>query len=49
MGIQPKMLDPDPESMNPDPKHWEGGHLLYDLKHQKSLRVVVDFLNVELW
>jgi hypothetical protein len=25
MGIQPTMLDPDPdlESMNPDPKHWE--------------------------
>jgi hypothetical protein len=24
IGIQPKMLDPDPESMNPDPdpKHW---------------------------
>jgi hypothetical protein len=21
IGIQPKMLDPDPESMNPDPKH----------------------------
>ncbi len=21
-GIQPKMLDPDPDSMNPDPKHW---------------------------
>jgi hypothetical protein len=25
MGIQPKILDPDPvpDSMNPDPKHWE--------------------------
>jgi hypothetical protein len=22
IGIQPKMLDPDPESMNPNPKHW---------------------------
>jgi hypothetical protein len=22
MGIQPKMLDPDPDSKNPDPKHW---------------------------
>jgi hypothetical protein len=44
------MLDPDPdlESMNPDPKHQQGGHLL-NLKHQRSLRVVVDFLNVELW
>jgi hypothetical protein len=19
---QPKMLDPDPEAINPDPKHW---------------------------
>jgi hypothetical protein len=25
IGIQPKMLDkdPDPDSVNPDPKHWE--------------------------
>jgi hypothetical protein len=22
IGNQPKMLDPVPESMNPDPKHW---------------------------
>jgi hypothetical protein len=22
IGIQPKMLDPDTDSMNPDPKHW---------------------------
>jgi hypothetical protein len=22
VGIQPKMLDPDPEPMYPDPKHW---------------------------
>jgi hypothetical protein len=22
IGVQPKMLDPDPESINPDPKHW---------------------------
>jgi hypothetical protein len=22
IGIEPKMLDPDPESMNPDPKHY---------------------------
>ncbi len=22
VGIRPKMLDPDPESINPDPKHW---------------------------
>jgi hypothetical protein len=22
IGIQPKLLDPEPESMNPDPKHW---------------------------
>ncbi len=22
IGIHPKMLDADPESMNPDPKHW---------------------------
>ncbi len=22
MGIQPQMLDLDPDSMNPDPKHW---------------------------
>jgi hypothetical protein len=22
LGFQPKLLDPDPESMNPDPKHW---------------------------
>jgi hypothetical protein len=22
IGIQPKMLDTDPESMNPDPKHF---------------------------
>ncbi len=22
MGIQPKMLDPDPDQMNMDPKHW---------------------------
>jgi hypothetical protein len=21
VGIQPEMLDPDPDSMNPDPKH----------------------------
>jgi hypothetical protein len=23
MGIQPKRLDPDPDSMNPDSKHWK--------------------------
>jgi hypothetical protein len=22
IGCQPKMLDQDPESMNPDPEHW---------------------------
>jgi hypothetical protein len=22
IGIQPKMLDPEPDSMNPDPEHW---------------------------
>jgi hypothetical protein len=32
IGIQPKMLDPDPESMNPDPKLWvrgKGPNLLF--------------------
>jgi hypothetical protein len=24
IGIQPKMLDPPPVSMNPDPNHWFG-------------------------
>jgi hypothetical protein len=22
IGIQPKMMDPDQDTMNPDPKHW---------------------------
>jgi hypothetical protein len=32
MGIQPRMLDPDPESMNSDPKLWvreKGPNLLF--------------------
>ncbi len=29
MGIQPKMLDPNPASMNPDPKHWVLGRVLF--------------------
>jgi hypothetical protein len=44
------MLDPDPdlESKNPDPKHWEGGYLLHDLQNHRDLRVVVGFLSVKL-
>ncbi len=37
-GIQPKMLDPDPESMNPDPKHW----VQITLKPRCTEHMVVD-------
>ncbi len=40
MGIQPKMLDPDPDSMNPEPKHRLYSYPCYLMFRKES---------VELW
>jgi hypothetical protein len=34
MGIQPKLLDPDPDSMNPDSKHWKNLKFLIEDRFQ---------------
>ncbi len=36
IGLQPQPLDPDPEKMNTDPKHWYEGQFRYPLYWYRS-------------
>ncbi len=46
--IQPKMLDPDPDSKNPDPKHCLQSHKPLLFTH-KYVRGLLSLLTSELW
>ncbi len=46
IGIQPKMLDPDPESMNPDPKDclWDFGFKPNNVAADQQQKLEIEYI-----